>query len=270
MTSPAPRTGYAPVNGLQLYYELHGEGPPLVLLHGGFGVTTQLGPLLPRLAEKHQVIAVELQGHGHTADIDRPLRCEQMAEDIAALLRHLGHAQADLVGNSLGAGVALRVALQHPSAVRRLVVVSAPMSRQGWFPEVREDMARMDETRAEMLMRSPLYQAYAAVAPRPEDFRRLVGKMGDLLRQEYDWSREVEALRMPVLLVYGDHDSIQPAHMVEFFGRLGGGQRDPGWTGSGMGRARLAILPGLTHYNLFLSPQVVQVVLAFLEQAPQG
>lgn len=265
MTHARPRTGYAEVNGLQLYYETHGEGPPLLLLHGGFGVTGMFGPLLPLLAEKRQVIAVELQGHGRTADIDRPLRLEHMADDVAALIRYLGFEKADVMGCSMGGGVALRTAIQHPEAVDRVVIMSMPFRRDGWYPEVRQAMARMGAATAEFMKQTPMYQAYAAVAPKPENFPVLVDKMGDLLRQDYDWSRQVEALKMPVLLLFGDHDSISPSHMVEFFGKLGGGQKDAAWDGSGLSRSRLAILPGLTHYNIFRSPLVAQVVLPFLE-----
>jgi len=124
MTNTSVQTGYAPVNGLQLYYEIHGAGEPLVLLHGGFGLTSMFSEILPRLAEKRQVIAVDLQGHGRTADIDRPLRLEFMGDDIAALIKHLGLAKADIMGYSMGGGTALRTAIQHPEVVRKLVVVS--------------------------------------------------------------------------------------------------------------------------------------------------
>lgn len=270
MPHAGPKTGYAKVNGLDLYYERHGEGAPLLLLHGGFGLTGMWGPLLPSLAEKRQVIAVDLQGHGRTADIDRPLRSDLMAEDIAALIHHLGLARADVMGYSMGGSVALRMAIQHPELVDRLVLMSIPFRREGWYPEVRQNMAQMGPAIAELLMRSPLYQAYAAVAPQPEHFPALVGKMGELLRQEYDWSREVSELKPPVLLIYGDHDSISPSHMAEFFGRLGGGQKDAGWDGSGMSRARLAILPGRTHYDLSMCPLVPQVVSSFLDSRAPG
>jgi pimeloyl-ACP methyl ester carboxylesterase len=265
MTNARPQTGYAAVNGLNLYYEIHGDGPPLVLLHGGFGLTSMFGPLLPQLAEKRKVIVVDLQGHGRTADIDRPLRCELMADDIAALIQHLGFEKVDVMGYSFGGGVALRTAIQHPRVVNRLVVVAAPFSRNGFYPEVRQGMAQLSPASAEFLKQTPLYPAYAAVAPKPENFPVLVGKMGDLLRQDYDWSQEVAALKMPVMLVFGDHDSFPPAYIAEFFGKLGGGQKDGGWDGSGMSRARLAILPGLTHYNVLMSPLVAQVVAPFLD-----
>ncbi|MEV8512329.1 alpha/beta hydrolase [Dactylosporangium sp. NPDC051484] len=133
---------YAEVNGVSLWYEEQGEGEPLILLHGGFWTIEMFGPLLPALAARRRVIAVELQGHGHTPAVDRPLRYETLGDDVAALIRHLGLVRADVMGYSLGAGAALRTAMQHPDQVRRLIVVSAPMRRLGWFPEVPGDSAR--------------------------------------------------------------------------------------------------------------------------------
>lgn len=204
-------TGYAPVNGLHLYYESHGSGPPLVLLHGGLGSTAMLGDLRPALAQRRQVIAVDLQGHGRTADIDRPLSYEAMAEDIAALLRYLGIAHADVMGYSLGAGVALRTAIQHPALIRKLVIISVPYRRRGWYPEILAAMAQMGPESAEMMKPSPLYLTYARIAPRPEDWPVLVTKTSDLLRKDYDWADEVAALKAPTMLIFGDADSLPPA-----------------------------------------------------------
>ncbi|PTL82237.1 alpha/beta fold hydrolase [Vitiosangium sp. GDMCC 1.1324] len=265
MTNARAQTGYADVNGVHLYYEIHGTGKPLILLHGGLGFTSMFGPLLPQLAEKRKVIAVDLQAHGRTADIDRPIRCELMGDDIVALIKHLGFQKADVMGYSLGGGVALRTAIQHPEVVDRLVLVSVPYSRNGWYPEIRQSMSQMGASAFEFMKATPMYQGYAAVAPKPGNFPALLDKMGELLRQEYDWSREVAALKIPVLLVYADADSVIPLHAVEFFQLLGGGQRDAGWDGSGMSSARLAILPGLTHYNVFMSPLLAQMVTPFLD-----
>jgi pimeloyl-ACP methyl ester carboxylesterase len=256
---------YAKVNGLELYYEIHGNGEPLILLHGGLGSTGMFAELIPSLAGR-QVIAVDLQGHGRTADIDRPIRYEHMADDIAALIEYLGLKQADLMGYSLGAGTVLRTTIQHPRLVRKLVVVSTPSKRQGWFPEVLASMNQLGPQAAEMMEPSPIYQLYARIAPRPQDFPKLLGKMGDMLRQDYDWSEKVAAIKAPTLLVFGDADSIPITHMAEFFGLLGGGQKDAGWDGSGMPKSRLAILPGTTHYNVFASPLLASVVVPFLQQ----
>jgi pimeloyl-ACP methyl ester carboxylesterase/uncharacterized protein YndB with AHSA1/START domain len=259
---------YADVNGLHLYYAVHGAGQPLVLLHGGLGQTGMFGDLLPALAADRQVIAVDLQAHGRTADIDRPLRYELMADDIAALIEHLGLEQADVMGYSLGAGVALRTAIQHPDRVRKLVVVSTPFSRDGWYPEVRAGMAQLNGAAAKFMQESSMYRAYARVAPNPAGFPALLDKMGDLLRRDYDWSGAVAALETPTMLVFGDADSVPPVHIARFFELLGGGKSDAGWDGSGMPRARLAILPGVTHYNIFSSPLLVPVIRPFLVSPP--
>ena len=179
---------YADVNGLSLYYAEHGSGEPLVLLHGGFGSGEMFGPALAGLARHRRVIAVDLQAHGRTADAGRPLRFETMADDIAALIGHLGLIRSDLMGVSLGGGVALRTAIQHPEAVDRLVLVSAPFRRDGWFPEIGAAMRQFSPAQAEAMKRSPMYESYARIAPRPGDWPVLHAKMGELLSRDYDWS----------------------------------------------------------------------------------
>jgi pimeloyl-ACP methyl ester carboxylesterase len=257
--------GHAAVNGLNLYYEMHGAGEPLILLHGGLGSTEMFGDILPLLANNRQAIAVDLQAHGRTADIDRPMSYEAMAGDIAALMKYLGIARANLMGYSLGAGVALRTAIQYPALIGKLVLVSATFKRDGWYPEVLAAMAQVGAGSAEAMKPSPIYQTYARIAPRPGDWPVLLTKIGDLLRREYDWSREVAAMRARTMLVFRDADAIRPEHMVEFFQLLGGGQKDAGWDGSGMPDARLAILPGLTHYNILPTQALVPAVMPFLD-----
>jgi pimeloyl-ACP methyl ester carboxylesterase len=258
------QSGYAPVNGLRLYYEIHGAGEPLILLHGGFGFTGMFGELLPQLAGFRQVIAVDLQGHGRTADIDRPLSLEAMGDDVAGLIEHLGLQQADIMGFSMGAGAALRAAIQHPDVVGKLVLVSIPFKRSGWFPEVRAGMEQVGAAAAPYMMQSPMYQGYVSIAPRPDDFPTLLEKMGQMVRRDYDWSAEVVALTMPVMLVFADADGVPPAHAAEFFALLGGGKQDPGWDRANMPNARLAIIPGATHYDVVDSPLLAQVVTPFL------
>jgi pimeloyl-ACP methyl ester carboxylesterase len=263
-------TGYAAVNGLTLYYEIQGSGDPLILLHGGLGSTGMTSQIRPALSNARRVITVDLQGHGRTADIDRPISYSAMADDVAALMGHLGIGEADLMGYSLGGGVALRTAIQHPGAVRKLVVVSTPCRRDGWYPEILAAVAQLDVIAAASMKQSALYRIYAGTAPRPEDWPVLLTKLRDMLKQEYDWSKEVAAIRAPTLLVFADADSVRPAHIVQFYELLGGGQRDGGWDGSGSSASRLAILPGLTHYNIISSPALVAAVLPFLEAPMPG
>jgi pimeloyl-ACP methyl ester carboxylesterase len=264
-TEQRDKGNYALVNGLTMYYESHGAGRPLLLLHGGFGLTGMFVDILPLLAQNRRVIAVDLQGHGRTADIDRPLRIEAMAEDIAALIVHLGLKQADIMGYSMGGAVALCTAIQHPEVVRRLVVVSTPHKRAAWYPDMVAAMEQMSATAAPFMVETPMYHAYAAVAPDPQHFAALCDKMGDLLRQDYDWSVEVAALTMPTMLAIGDADSLSPASAAQFFELLGGGQRDGSWDRSGMTIHRLAILPGTTHYDIFSSPALISAATSFLD-----
>ena len=256
---------YADVNGISLYYEEHGLGQPLILLHGGLGSGDMYAPILPLLAQGRRVITVDLQAHGRTADIDRPLRYETLGDDVAGLIRHLGLAQADVMGYSFGAATALRTAIQHPDLVRRLMVTSIPCRRGGWYPESLAGMDAMGSALAGMLMQSPVYETYARVAPRVEDFPVLLDKTGELLRREYDWSAEVATITAPVMLVYADADAVRPAHIVEFYALLGGGLRDANWDGSLRPVARLAILPGYTHYDIFSSANLPAAVIPFLD-----
>jgi pimeloyl-ACP methyl ester carboxylesterase len=255
---------YLRVGDLSLYYETHGAGDPLVLLHGGLFAVEMWSDLTPVLAEHRQIVAVDLQAHGRTADIDRPIRYESMADDVAALISHLGNGPADVLGYSLGGGTALRLAIQHPDLVRRLVTVSTAHKREAWYPEVLAGMSQMTTDTAEMLKQGPVYQLYAKIAPRVEDFPRLIGKVGDLLRTDYDWSDEVAAMTTPVRLMFADADSISPVNIAEMYRLVGGGLRDAGWDGSGRSTAQLAVLPGATHYDVVNSPLFAPTVTRFL------
>jgi pimeloyl-ACP methyl ester carboxylesterase len=258
---------YAEVNGINLYYETHGSGRPLILLHGGLGSGEMFGPVMPLLAERHQVVAVDLQGHGRTADIDRPIDIKLMAGDIAALIDHLQLAAPDLVGYSLGGGVAFRTAVQYPAKVRRLVMVSANIRPDAIYPEMRAQQGQLSAAAVEFMKDTPMYQLYQRVAPRPEDFPRLLDKIGESMSKEFDFTEDVRSLQVPTLVVAADADMAPPSHYVEVFKLLGGGLRDGGWMGEGRpkGGHALAILPGLTHYNIFSSPLFAAVTLAFLE-----
>jgi pimeloyl-ACP methyl ester carboxylesterase len=269
MTSTTTHTdeGYAPVNGMQMYWRgLGSGGTPLVVVHGGFGLADMFGEVLGALAGHRRVVAVELQGHGHTADIDRPFGWEAFGDDLVALIAHLGVGPADLLGYSVGGGASLRAAIQHPDAVRRLVLIATPCRRDGWLPEVLEGMAQVGSAGFPMMRQTPLYSAYAAVAPDVDAIPRLMDKTGELLRLPYDWTEEVRALRPPTLLVYGDADSIPPAHAAEFFALLGGGLRDGGWDGSQRPASGLAILTGYTHYDVFQAPELAGTVSGFLDR----
>jgi pimeloyl-ACP methyl ester carboxylesterase len=263
---------YAEVNGINLYYEIHGDGQPLVLLHGGLGSGEMFGPVLPQLAARRQVIAVDLQGHGRTADIDRPIDVRLMADDIAALIDHLELDRPDVVGYSLGGGVALHTATKHPGQVRRLVVVSANIRRDAIPQEMLAQQAQVNAGAAEFMKDTPMYQLYQRVAPRPEDFPRLLDKIGESMANDFDYSAEVSGLQMPTLIVAADADMAPPSHYVEIFKLLDGGLRDGGWMGEGRpkGGHALAILPGLTHYNIGSSPLLATVTLDFLDAQPWG
>lgn len=257
--------GLAPVNGIELGYLIQGTGSPLVLLHGGFGSVEMFGPNLAALGAHRQVIGVDLQSHGRTPAPDRPMRFETMADDVAALIRYLGHEWADVLGYSLGGGVALRLAIQHPDAVRRLVLVSTPFRRAGWHAEQLAAFDQMGPDIAEPMKQTPMYEAYRGVAPRVEDWPVLVSQLTTLLKLDYDWGDEVRHVEMPVLLVVGDADGLPPRHAVEFFELLGGGARDAGWDRSGMTAHGLAVLPRLTHYDIAFSPALASSVVPFLD-----
>lgn len=178
------KSGYADVNGVRLYHEVYGAGEPLVLLPGGLMTIPEMASLVQALAKERQVIAVELQGHGRTADTDRPLRLETMGDDVAALIEHLGLGKADVVGYSLGGDVALRTAIQHPDRVRRLVVMSTPYARSGWYPEVQEGMAQVESKLAEQLKQTPTGVA-AQEWPQPERFPQFLDKLGAMIRDHH-------------------------------------------------------------------------------------
>lgn len=260
------KSGYAPVNGLKMYYEIHGEGQPTILIHGGLGSLDMFGANLPELAKGRQVIAVDLQAHGRTADIDRPLSFEFMADDIAELLKYLKIQKADIVGYSLGASTAIQVAIRHPESVHKLVAISCGFNNSGFYPEIIAQQKQMGPQTAEMLKQLPIYPAYAKVAPRPQDWPILVTKISNLITKEFDFSKDIKNIKAPTMLVYGDADLITPAHAVAFFNLLGGGLHDGGWDGSGISNARLTILPGITHYTIFMDPAMAATVIRYLDQ----
>jgi pimeloyl-ACP methyl ester carboxylesterase len=262
---PIPtKKGYVQANGVNYYYEIHGRGGPLLLLHGGLGSIDMFEPDLAMLAKERQVIAVDLHGHGRTTLGDRPISLIDMGDDMATVLKQLGYDKVDVMGYSMGGGVAFRLAVQHPATVRRLVLVSTPFAQDGFYPEMLPQQAQVGAAMADAMKETPMYKSYVAVAPRPEDFPKLLDRMGEAMRKPYDWSEDVKKLQMPVMLIYGDSDMFRLEHVVRFYQLLGGGLRDAGWMREHMSKNRLAILPNVTHYEMFMSPALVPTALPFL------
>jgi pimeloyl-ACP methyl ester carboxylesterase len=266
---PSPNaSGYAEINGVKLYYALYGKGDPIVLLHGGFGLIEMFGPVLSELAKDHTVIGVDLQAHGRTLPFDRPMSFEAMADDVAALVSFLGYEKADIAGYSVGGGVALRIGIDHPEVLDKLILVSTPYAFAGWHDFNANGMRAMSgavEQTAEGLKQTPMFQAYASVAPNPANWGKLVAQMAAFVGNNYDWSAEISKIKSPTMLVGGDWDSVRTAHLAQFFGLLGGGQNDAGWDRSGMNKNRLAILPNTTHYDIFASSALSKTIIGFID-----
>jgi pimeloyl-ACP methyl ester carboxylesterase len=266
---PAPnKAGYAPVNGVEIYYAVYGQGEPLVLIHGGFGMIEMFGPVLASLAENHTVIGVDLQAHGRTLPMERPMTFEAMATDVAELVTYLGYDRADFVGYSTGGGVALRTAIDHPEVVDKLVLVSTPFAFAGWHDYNRQGMQAITaapQQAAEGMKQTPMYEGYAAVAPDVNNWNAMFDDVAELVGKDYDWSGEVPNVTAPTLLVTGDWDSVQISHATKFFELLGGGKQDAGWDKSGMNPNRFAVLPGSTHYDIFMDPRLADIALGFLD-----
>jgi pimeloyl-ACP methyl ester carboxylesterase len=246
MTTTEAQTGYAPVNGLEMYYEVHGTGRPLVLLHGNLSaIKVDFGRILPSFAKSRQVVAVEQQAHGHTADIDRPLSIRLWAEDTVALLRHLGIEQADLFGYSSGSAVAMQIAIEHPELVGKLVIASASYRLDGLHPGLLDGIQQLQP---EHLAGTPFQEEYARIAPNPDDWPTLISKIKQMDADLPEWSPEdIQAIKAPTLLIIGDSDIVRPEHAVEMFRLLGGGVVGDI---AGLPRSRLAVLPGTTHITL--------------------
>lgn len=259
-----PGTGYVMANGVNYYYEIHGQGEPLLLLHGGLGSIDMFGPVIARLAKERQVIGVDLYGHGRTSLGDRAIDLPDIADDLAVVLKRLGYGAVDVMGYSFGGGAAFRLAVQHPQHVRRVVLVSAGYAQSGFHPEMLPMQAAVSAAMAEAMRETPMYLSYKAVAPNPDDFPRLLDRMGEFMRKPYDWSEDVKKLQMPVMLVFGDADMFTLNHVTSFYKLLGGGLKDAGWMREHMSQNRLAILPNLTHYEVFMAPQLATTVLPFL------
>ncbi len=254
--------------GLKVYYEIFGKGEPIVVMAGGLSDISSMSQTIVPLSRKRQVIGIELEGHGHTALRKTPMSHERNGDDVAAVLKHLKIAKADIAGYSHGGDAAIRMAIQHPEMVRNLIVISTAAARTGWYPEVLMGMGAVSSAQAEQMKQSPMYQRwYAPVAPHPEQFPLLLDRMGELMRKDYDWRAEIKNLRMPTLLLFADHDAVSMKHITEFFALFGGGVQDAGWEGTPkLSRARLAIVPGYSHYNFGMGPDIARVIEAYLEK----
>ncbi|RWO54748.1 alpha/beta hydrolase [Mesorhizobium sp.] len=262
---PKPvKSGLLPINGLNYYYAVYGRGEPLLLLHGGLGTTDMFAPILLKLAESRTVIGVDLHGHGRTALGDRPLNLEAMGDDMAAIVKALGYDKVDVMGYSLGGGVAFRIAVQHPETLRRLVLVSTGYASDGFYADMRTQQAQVGAAMADMMKDTPMYKSYVAVAPHPQDFPKLLDQLGTHMRKDYDYSADVAKLKMPVMLIFGDSDMYRPEHEIKFYQMLGGGLKDAGWMRENLSQNRLAILPNRTHYDVFFAPELVAAALPFL------
>jgi pimeloyl-ACP methyl ester carboxylesterase len=265
MGARAPaKSGHVMIDGINYYYEIRGQGEPLLLLHGGLGSIDMFAPVMPSLEEGRQVITVDLQGHGRTTLGERPIDHKAIGDDLAVLLKQVGYEKIDVLGYSFGGGAGLRLAIQHPEMVRRLAIVSTGFAQDGFYPEMLPMQAQVGAAMADAMKDTPMYKSYMAVAPNPGDFPKLLDRMGELMRKPYDWSQDVKTLKMPVMLVYGDSDMYRPEHIVQFYQLLGGGLKDAGWMRENMSQNRLAIIPNRTHYDIFFGPELALTVLPFL------
>jgi pimeloyl-ACP methyl ester carboxylesterase len=265
MSSPLfaqPRDAYAAVNGTQIYYEVRGNGPPLVMLHGGVTPSETFGAPRDAMAKNFNVIAIHARGHGLSKDTAGPWSIEQDADDVAAVLKHLKIGKASVMGYSFGGAIALQFAIRHPDMLDRLVIISADYTRKGEYPEIRtafEQMSATADTIGSQIAQSPLAQMYPGV-----DWPTLMHKTADLNKKDYDWSAGIRGIKAQTLLIFADADAIRPEHMAEFYKLLGGGQRDAGLDGSLRSPNQLAVIPGTTHYNVIASPFLAQYATAFL------
>ncbi|WP_295125116.1 alpha/beta hydrolase [uncultured Chitinophaga sp.] len=254
-------TGYADVNGLKMYYEVYGSGKPIVLLHGSYmNIPLNWSHVIPQLAKDRKVIVAEMQGHGRTKDIPREMSYEGMADDVSGLLKHLKVDSADVLGYSMGGGVAFQVAVRHPEQVRRLVVLSGVYANNGWWPEVEASFATMTP---EMFKGSPIQQQYDSLGNDPAGFDDYIRKVIRIDLKPYDWSKEVKAIKAPVLMAIGDADGVRYEHALELFRAKGGGKMGDL---HGLPHSRLAILPGTTHIGMMQRMDVlIPMIMGFLD-----
>jgi pimeloyl-ACP methyl ester carboxylesterase len=261
------QNGYAEVNGLKMYYEVYGEGKPLVMLHGSFmTIPMNWAHVIPEISKDRSVIVMELQGHGRTKDIDREISYEGMADDVSGLLKQLNIDSADVLGWSMGGGIAFQFAIRHPQQLRRLIVVSAPYKHDGWWPETEASFANF---KPDMFNGTPIRKQYDSLGGDPSHFAEFVKKVISIDLKPYDWTAEVKAIKAPVLLAIGDADGIRYEHAMELYRALGGGKQGDL---TGVPKSRLAILPGTTHVGMFMQHEgwLIPMIIDFLDSDLNG
>jgi pimeloyl-ACP methyl ester carboxylesterase len=261
-------SGYAEVNGLKLYYEVYGEGKPIVLLHGAFmNIPLNWSQIIPMLSKDRKVIVAEMQGHGRTRDISREFSYENMADDVSGLLKHLKIDSADILGYSMGGGVALQLAVRHPEQLRRLVVLSGTYAHDGWWPDVEASFATIN---ADMFKGSVIQKQYDSLGNDPAKFPEFVKKVMSADLKPYDWTKEVKKIQAPIFMAIGDADGVKYEHAIELFKAKGGGKMGDIY---GLPKSRLAIIPGTTHIGMMLHadwwvPMVTDFLDSDLNTAP--
>ncbi|MBB4278351.1 alpha/beta fold hydrolase [Rhizobium mongolense] len=250
------------VNGMQIYYEVSGHGDPLVVLHGAYMNIPSMGTIIPKLAKTHKVYAIELQGHGRTTDIDRPITYPNLADDVAAFMDAVGLKKADIFGYSMGAAAGLQVAIRHPEKVNKLIAASVAYDAEGWQPEFRAFIPQMT---VEMFVGMPFAKDYRKLAANPDGFPALVKKLIALEHEPMAWEADVKAMKTPVLIITGDADVATLEHSVAMFRLLGGGTM--GDMGKPQPGSRLAVLPATSHTAVINQPELLH---AFIEPFLKG
>jgi pimeloyl-ACP methyl ester carboxylesterase len=250
------------VNGMTMYYEVSGEGDPLIVLHGSYMNIPAMGAIIPKLAETHRVYALELQGHGRTTDIDRPITYPNLADDVAAFMDAVGLKQADIFGYSMGAVTGLQLTIRHPEKVDRLIFVSGAYDFEGWQPAFREFIPQMT---VEMFLEMPFIQEARTLSPDPENFPEVIAKLIQLEKEPMAWEEDVKAIKAPVLIIAGDADAATLEHTVSMFKLLGGGVM--GDMGKPLPASRLAMMPATAHTAVITQ---VDLLVAFIEPFLKG
>lgn len=253
---------YADVNGMKMYYEVSGEGDPLIVLHGAYMNIPTMGKIIPALAKTHKVYAVEMQGHGRTNDIDRPITYPNLADDVAAFMDAVGLKKADVFGYSMGAIAGLQLAIRHPAKVNKLIFVSGAYDFEGWQPEFKAFIPKMS---VDMFIKMPFAEEYKKLAPNPDGFPELVEKLIALEKEPMSWESDVKALKVPVLIITGDADAATLEHSVSFFHLLGGGVM--GDMGHPLAQSRLAVMPATAHTAVITQ---VDLLVSFIEPFLKG